>query len=246
MCVELLSTMELEWDVSIGIVAFDDLYVKWISQGKPKQPAAIWESRRNSWIEAFPNDAVFIRSLPIALDRVELRKIANNQEIDVKSKFLATMIWGYGDRGYGPYRVNRIFETSTSLDTIQIAYDCCQESRPLEAYKVFQINKLKGFGPSFGTKFISFMTPKEEPAPILDSLVSKWIKEFGPMDCKFPDRRYTQWDIDVYSSYLNYVTQLSNKHLCHADLVEQLIFESATEIFSQGNSWLTIQSTRRS
>jgi hypothetical protein len=82
------------------------------------------------------------------------------------------------------------------------------------------------------------MTPVETPAPILDSLVSKWLIKYGPQELDLSERHFTTWNADVYMVYVDYISGFANELNCHAETIEQLIFESASLEFSVGNSWL--------
>ena len=219
-------------------ILFEDLYEEWSNNGKLNQPPALWAPRRDSWINVFPDQARFIENLPLELDREALRNVANLENLNFKSKFIATMIWGYGDRGYGPYRVSRILNQSNASDVIEYAYHACRESKPIDAYAIFENQPVSGLGPSFGTKFISFMTPIDQTAPILDSLVAKWLINFGPEEFNIGERRYTKWDVNVYGAFCSYVSRISKSFSCRADLIEQLIFESASKEFAVNSGWL--------
>ncbi len=219
---------------------FNDLFLEWSKGGRLKQPHATWAPRRESWIKEFPDQKLFIEKLPLELDREALRNVANLEELSFESKFIATMIWGYGDRGYGPYRVSRILGQSSALHVIEEVYQACRESKPLDAYRVFQNQPITGLGPSFGTKFISFMTTVEQTAPILDSLVAKWLVHYGPDIFKLSERRYTKWDIAVYEAFCSYIAGLASQYNCHADLIEQLMFESASKEFTVNSGWLKL------
>jgi hypothetical protein len=214
------------------------LYEEWVDRGKPKQSPAVWISRRDSWLKLGPEFESIVNKLPVDLGRDELRQIATQTKFKELDKFLATMIWGYGDRGYGAYRVSKILLEKNSVDRIIKAHDFCRNSDPINAYRFLQDNSIRGLGPSFGTKFISFMTPIDTAAPILDSLVSKWLIKFGPKEFNLSERHFTTWNAEVYMEYVDYISAFSNKLNCHAETIEQLIFESASLKFSVGNSWL--------
>jgi hypothetical protein len=84
------------------------------------------------------------------------------------------------------------------------------------------------------------MTTVEQTAPILDSLVAKWLVHYGPDIFKLSERRYTKWDIAVYEAFCSYIAGLASQYNCHADLIEQLMFESASKEFTVNSGWLKL------
>ena len=84
------------------------LIESWQSNGSPEQEGSDWTSGKSNWVKAFPEESRWIDSLPDEMNRINVRKICNSKKHSVIQKFLAVMVWGYGDRGYGPYRVTQM------------------------------------------------------------------------------------------------------------------------------------------
>lgn len=78
------------------------LVTKWKEDGSPKQEGFDWVSNKNNWLKAFPVDIEFFSGLPRRIDRAAVRDICQTSKFSIREKFLAVMVWGYGDRGYGP------------------------------------------------------------------------------------------------------------------------------------------------
>jgi len=91
---------------------------EWIQSGSPSQEAFDWSKSRRNWERDLPNEKQFIESLPDALSRKDVRKISESDKCLVTEKFVTSMIWGYGDLGYGSYRVKKMFSTPEFLEKI--------------------------------------------------------------------------------------------------------------------------------
>jgi len=82
------------------------------------------------------------------------------EQSDIMKVFLATVVWGYGRRPYGPYRLNRMLETPNVDQRIANAFNhMLDEDRDLEerlgsAYNT--LSGINGLGLSFISKFFYF------------------------------------------------------------------------------------------
>lgn len=84
-------------------------------RGGQVQQGIVWPRVR--WHRAFPAQSVF-NTLPSPLDREQVRRAcaeAGASENAAKSAFLATMAWGYGNVGYGAWRVAQAFKEVTRV-----------------------------------------------------------------------------------------------------------------------------------
>src|SRR5690625_658856 len=124
------------------------------------------------------------------LNEVKPQVAADN----VHLAFIAVMIWGYGTTGYGAHRTNEILQQSADDQSGQLSEHAIQSLKSAAAYAAngtegtysFYIlhnspTKLKGLGPAFFTKWLSFASmhnvPDEASAlPVLDDVVAEWIK----------------------------------------------------------------------
>ena len=152
---------------------------EWQASGSPRQEGFDWTSNKHNWVKAFPNDKRFILSLPSEIDRDAVREICESRNHSIREKFLSIMIWGYGDRGYGPYRVTQMMNQEHALSVLTDVYELCQSGDAKGAYDFLSRNRIRILGPSYGSKFITFCTPREIGAPIYDSLIAIWVREFA-------------------------------------------------------------------
>lgn len=76
--------------------------------GADAQQGIYWPRKR--WLATLPEHAAFFRSLPAELDRAAVAS-RGAEAIDSPAAavdaFLATMAWGHGRVGYGPFRTAR-------------------------------------------------------------------------------------------------------------------------------------------
>ncbi len=213
------------------------LLKKWQIEGSQPQDSFDWSSSKPNWIKAFPAHERFIARLPLAIGREDVRKICQGRKHSVIEKFLSVMIWGYGDRGYGPYRVSKMLSQPHAESVLQAAYDLCRASKPKEAYQYLTQNRIRNLGPAFGTKYLAFCTPREVGAPILDSFVGLWLREFAKRDFEGVGLNYLNWNFKTYSHYWDWVKEHAESFSCHPDDVELVIFRNAEGVFSSGSKW---------
>jgi hypothetical protein len=149
------------------------------------------------------------------------------------------MIWGYGDRGYGPYRVAIMLSQSHTRQVLERAFELCDEGHPKDAYNFFMENRIRLLGPSFGTKLLMFATPREVGAPIYDSFVGKWIARYAAEDFAGLSMNPGIWNSDTYAAYWSWIKKHANHFLCMSDEVELVLFRDAEKAFSRRSPWAT-------
>lgn len=213
------------------------LIQSWKLSGSLEQEGFDWSSGKDNWINAFPNESKFIASLPDEIDRITVRKICNSKKYSVLQKFLAVMVWGYGDRGYGPYRVTQMLNQPHAESVLAQVYEFSQSGNPLEAYDFLRKNRIRILGPSYGSKFITFCTPREVGAPIYDSLISFWVKAFAEEEFSGVPTSSENWNLKTYTRYWNWIKQHSDELDCFPDEVELVLFRDAEKKFSKGSNW---------
>ena len=96
--------------MTVGVPPAVRLLVEsWRAAGSPTQPAMPWNRERwNAWN---PRHHSTLAALPDALDRpyraaASVSTPTSSPEA-AEGAFVATMVWGYGEVGYGAFRVNR-------------------------------------------------------------------------------------------------------------------------------------------
>ena len=213
------------------------LIESWKLNGSPEQEGFDWSSGKNNWIIAFPRESKFITALNDKIDRIEVRNICNSKEHSVIQKFLAVMVWGYGDRGYGPYRVTQMLNQPHAESVLVQVHEFCQSGTPLEAYDFFRKNRIRILGPSYGSKFITFCTPRYVGAPIYDSLIAFWVKAFAQEEFSGVSTSSERWNLMTYTRYWDWVKEHSDELDCFPDEVELVLFRDAERRFSKNSGW---------
>jgi len=205
---------------------------EWIQQGQPAQEAFNWEKSRLNWIRDIPSEMEFIRSLPRNLSRGDLRQVHDLKNSTTSELFVASMIWGYGNLGYGSFRVKRMFSTPGFQEKIDRSYDLANAGRVLEAYEFLSKNRVQQLGPAFGTKWLSFASPSTQPAPIYDSFIAMWVNKYAKRDFAGVSTSSEVWSKRTYGTYLEWMLSNSLKFEVKPDDLELVIFQDATREFS--------------
>jgi hypothetical protein len=213
------------------------LVESWKASGSPQQEGFNWTSSRANWIKAFPSDSKFMSALPDEIDREAVRKICNSKIYKIREKFLAVMVWGYGDRGYGPYRVTQMLNQGNAEEILTHVFEKCQGGDPKGAYDFLRSNRIRILGPSYGSKFITFCTPRDVGAPIYDSLIAMWIKEFAAKEFLGVTTSSESWNLKTYSRYWDWVKEHANEIECYPDEIELVLFRDAESKFSKASNW---------
>ena len=147
------------------------------------------------------------------------------------------MIWGYGDRGYGPYRVTQMLNQEHAESVLAEVFDICQNGDPKGAYDFLRHNRIRILGPSFSSKFITFCTPKNIGAPIYDSYIALWVAAFAVRDFSGVRTTSEVWNLKTYARYWDWVKEHSEELNCFPDDIELAIFRDAETKFSKASNW---------
>ena len=210
---------------------------EWREIGSPPQEAFDWSKARKNWCRDIPIHENFIQSLPDSLSRNDVRQITESKKNSTAEKFVATMIWGYGDLGYGSYRVKKMFSTSGFQERVDFSYDLANDGKVLEAYEYLSKNRIQQLGPAFGTKWLSFISPSSQPAPIYDSFIAMWIEKFARKEFAQTSTSSEVWSKKTYSTYLEWMLSNSKEFGLKPDDLELIIFQDATQEFSTKSKW---------
>lgn len=214
------------------------LVESWKKSGSPQQEGFNWTSSRGNWLKAFPKDSKFISALPDEIDREAVRKICNSKIYNIREKFLAVMVWGYGDRGYGPYRVTQMMAQGNAEDVLTQVYEISKSGDAKGAYDFLRKNRIHMLGPSYASKFITFCTPRDVGAPIYDSLIALWIAEYAKKDFVGVTTSSENWNLNTYSKYWDWIKNSSVELECYPDEIELVLFRDAESKFSKSSKWL--------
>jgi hypothetical protein len=147
------------------------------------------------------------------------------------------MAWGYGQVGYGPFRVRRLLDGTAAADSqLQAAAGMLSEGGPVAAYALLGDKGVPGLarlGPAFGTKFLYFCSPAaRKPALILDRLVAAWLRENADLSLN-----EARWSVRTYERYLQTMFGWSGELDVAADELEACIFSEQAGLVS--SQWAT-------
>lgn len=195
----------------------------WRMQGSPEQESFPWARSRYAWQALGDDFGIKIDYIPDLIDRQFLWSL-NATQVPVEKIFLAVMIWGYGDIGYGPFRVRQMFESPNFVDAISTARDLCSNHQILDAYACLKESKIRQLGPSFGTKALAFFHDRNDGPAILDSVVAKWCNKYARDYLGEVPINAEVWSLKTYSRYMAWITKMSTSHSLPASSIEQLIF----------------------
>lgn len=213
------------------------LVKKWQEDGSPRQEGINWTPSKHNWQRAFPREEVFLSGLPSEIDRTTVRAICESAKYSIREKFLAVMVWGYGDRGYGPYRVTQMFAQAHAEGVLSEVYELCKVGNPKGAYEFLMNNRIKTLGPSYGSKFITFCVPREFGAPIYDSYIAMWVKAFAAEEFLGIPTSSESWNAKTYSRYWDWIKEHSGTLGCFPDDIELVLFRDAESKFSKSSGW---------
>ncbi|PKB79490.1 MAG: hypothetical protein BZY88_13030 [SAR202 cluster bacterium Io17-Chloro-G9] len=106
---------------------------------------------------------------------------------------MASMIWGYVEVGYGPYRTEKGLKSPDAISVLQSAAVSVASGRIRHAYETIN-KKISWCGPAFFTKFLYFigLGVKINPLPvILDTQVAGALEKLGKDE---------NWDFNVFTN----------------------------------------------
>lgn len=189
----------------------------------------MWE-RSMKGVIYFQEDPDFLslsRQFPVAITRKNVKDLsieAIRDQSQARKLLLATMIFGYGDRGYGAYRAYRVLTNPQISNMLQGTIQHVTNGRLTQAHNQF---KLKGCGSSFFTKVFYFigLGAGSDPLPvILDSRVRR------SLDILERDKDVDGFNKSAkdYVRYVELANQWAHEIDCRADAVEMFLWNPPT------------------
>jgi hypothetical protein len=208
------------------------------SQQKMPYPVSTWSAQ-------IGRDRDFqdvVRAYPKCLGRKDVAQQAAEarQEGTVASLrrlFIATMLWGYGEVGYGPWRTREMLEDRRLPRTLQATFALLGEGRLLEAYRQFDVTRC---GPAFFSKFFYFvgLGRRLDPCPlILDSRVAQslglllgdGLRTFASVTRgEDGSVAYVDRFAEGYERYVRTMNDWARQLGCRPDSIELLLFDPPT------------------
>lgn len=166
--------------------------------------------------------------------RKDIHKLYKDKKLDIVTKFLAAMIWGYEhEEGHrrdarGPSRVAKMFEDfEKTKDILESAHSDFDEAILSKSYKL--LNSIPKCGQSFLTKHLYFLgkasNPKSYPV-ILDARVAAGLLKLSLKDsyCLEIFKAQTYQKFSAYWRYLQLTKYWADKFVCEPEQIECFLF----------------------
>ena len=200
------------------------LVADWRANGCPDQEAFPWIQSRTPWLQLAQEFNVDTRQFPQFIDREFLWNISISSA-GFRSAFLAVMIWGYGDVGYGPHRVRQMFASEGFDETLRTVKAMCDAGQALAAYKNLRDSRIRQLGPSFSSKVLTFFHQPESAPAILDSVIAKWLNKNAPGALGIERVSTDSWSLSTYQRYVEWMDCTASKYGLPASSLEYLVFQ---------------------
>lgn len=214
---------------------------EWKILGKPRQGGIDWNLA--SWVKEFQEHEEFLAQLKKKnlglLDRntvhVVVKDCLDRGELEVA--FLVVMIWGFGFRGYGRFRSNKIIEDKAFKSSLEKTVESLNKGDVVGAYEHLIENGPDGLGCAFGSKFLYFAAPKDlKNYPlIIDSLVAIAINNAG-----FNQIKVQSLKADKYFDLIKKFHEAAAFYEIQPDELEELLFANVYKIYSSSD-WTVVQ-----
>ena len=199
------------------------------------QPPMPVEDVLPEWIERFPRDAKFLKSVAKNLNRKNVRKVCSQRSThSIREKFLAVMLWGYGPYAVGAARTLKITKEKEFESRLKEVYNLAKSGRHIDAISFMAIDPIKGFGPAYGTKFVYFCSPKNVCAPIYDKSVRDWLGKYAKNELYGASLHRIQWHTNSYLAWSQWLQVQAKLLKTNWEDLEYLIFEDAKSIKGKG------------
>jgi Putative 8-oxoguanine DNA glycosylase OGG-like protein len=203
-------------------------FQRWDARGRPPQAAAVWQRER--WIAAIPDQARLLEALPDRLDRSTVRQLALEKPWTPRGMFEAMIIvytWGWSTTPVGVSRSDSALRAGEERlgSALVAARNAMRTGGPRNGYAALRgPNRVAGLGPSFGSKFLYFVSPEDQRALILDQLVAKWLGREASLSLNA-----TWWSIRTFDAYMSTMTRWSARLRIPGHQLEEILFtEEAT------------------
>lgn len=152
------------------------------------------------------------------------------QPVAARQLFVATMVWGFGSVGYGPFRTRRMLASLEGTRLLESTVELVATGRIEQAYRLFQVDRC---GPAFFTKFFYAigLGAGVRPLPlILDSRVADALRAILPQVGDNPSH-YVRGERAVQrypAGYVRFVGLLNgwaSELGCRPDAIEHFLFD---------------------
>jgi hypothetical protein len=214
---------------------------EWKILGKPRQGGIDWNLA--SWAKEFPEHQEFFTELKKKnlglLDRNTVHGVVSSclAKGDLEVAFLVVMIWGFGFRGYGRFRSNKIIEDKAFKSSLKKTVEALNNGDLISAYEHLIENGPDGLGCAFGSKFLYFAASKKmENYPlIVDSLISTAINNGGLGNIAISNLKAAK-----YVELIKKFHEAAAFYEIQPDELEELLFTNVYKIYTSSD-WSVVQ-----
>jgi thermostable 8-oxoguanine DNA glycosylase len=219
---------------------------EWKILEKPRQGGIDWNL--TSWAKEFPKHQEFFIELKKKnlglLDRNTVHSAVSSclTEGDLEAAFLVVMIWGFGFRGYGRFRSNKIIEDKSFKSSLKKTIEALNKGDVIGAYEHLIEKGPDGLGCAFGSKFLYFAASKKmENYPlIIDSLVGTAINNAGLAHVAVHSLK-----ADKYFELIKKLHEAAAFYELRPDELEELLFTNVYKIYTSSD-WSIVQDSKLS
>jgi hypothetical protein len=204
------------------------VFKDWDAGGRPAQKAAVWQ--RDRWLAAMPRQARVLEALPDRLDRLTVRQLVQEKPLTAHGMFEAMVIvyaWGWSMTSVGVTRAQTALGAGARPlgSALLAARDAVRTRGPLAGYAALAgPRRVAGLGPSFGSKFLYFVSPEGRRALMLDRLLAAWLDREAALSLNA-----TRWSSTTYGTYLTTMQVWSSRlGIADHELEEILFTDEAT------------------
>jgi hypothetical protein len=214
---------------------------EWKILGKPRQGGIDWSL--TNWVKEFPEHEVFLGQLKKKnlglLDRNTVYGVVREYlaKGDLEVAFLVVMIWGFGFRGYGRFRSNKIIEDTNFISSLEKTVMALNKGDVISAYENLIENGPDGLGCAFGSKFLYFAAPRniDNYPLIIDSLIGTAINNAGLSHINVQSLK-----ADRYFKLIKQFHEAAAFYEIHPDELEELLFTNVYKIYTSSD-WAIVQ-----
>lgn len=196
---------------------------RWDVGGRRAQAPIAWQ--RDRWLAAMPGEAQLLLALPDMLDRSIVRQLVWEKPATARGMFEAMAIvyaWGWSTRAVGVPRAQKALALGPERlgPALLAAREAIGRGGPADGYIALAgPHRVGGLGPSFGTKFLYFVSPEGRRALILDELVSTWLDREAAVTLN-----WNRWSVRTYERYLTIMRVWSSQLGIADDQLEEVLF----------------------
>jgi len=198
------------------------------------QPAQIFYPE--NWLQAIQLDEMpsLLQKFPSAIRRFDIVPLAREaceteSTSSIRELFLATMLWGYGTVGYGPWRMAHITSNMEQLDGILFnALRAIKYGSVHTAFTIFQDAHIPFLGPAYFTKYLYFAglgCGINHYPLIMDTRILQSLRAL------LGKRAFSEGTADDYQNYIATLHEWAEMLDCRADSIEYLLFLTPQEFW---------------